>query len=253
MTEVMPIVDMEDMLMFDTTQSGARALEIKWLEEMEVEPCLLTEEMDIEASLPACQGGEDATMMEDNTEPTMDVGYIGMDMETGTGRDDVVKDTVEMMTGPGYMGVDMEAKECQEESVVVVVSRDEDPHHHGDKLIPVLGPTTLPENGGEGGQVLGLLVTVGHDKYREDNDIALGVKYCPGVEVTLPRYTYQEHKPHCSRIWPDRIIFKRQDIIKTQNILRSVGTHNSKLTHTPPPGPIFDSIIYTKSLASDEV
>ena len=42
-TEVMPTVDMEDMQMFDTTQSGARALEIKWLEEMEVEPCLLTE------------------------------------------------------------------------------------------------------------------------------------------------------------------------------------------------------------------
>ena len=100
-TEVMPTVDMEDMQMFDTTQSGARALEIKWLEEMEVEPCLLTEEMDTEASLPACQGGEDATMMEDNTDPTMDVGYIGMDMETGTRKNNVVEDIVEMMTGPG--------------------------------------------------------------------------------------------------------------------------------------------------------
>ena len=149
---------------------------------------------------------------------------------------------LEMRTGPGYMGVDMEPKECQEESMVVVVSRDEDPHHHGDKLIPVLGPATLPENGGEGGQVFGLLVTDGHDKYREDKDNTLGIKYCPGIEVTLPRYTYENHKPHCSRIWPDRIT-SRQDIVKTQNILSSVETHRSIMTHTPPPGPIFESNI----------
>jgi hypothetical protein len=80
-----------------------------------------------------------------------------MDMETGTGRDDVVKDTVEMMTGPGYMGVDMEAKECQEESVVVVVNREEDPHHHGGMITPVLGPATFPKNGGRGAMYLGCM------------------------------------------------------------------------------------------------
>ena len=63
--------------------------------------------MDIEPSLPVCQGGEDATQMEDNTDPTMDVDYIGMDMETGTMKNNVVEEIVEMMTGPGYMGVVM--------------------------------------------------------------------------------------------------------------------------------------------------
>ena len=46
--EVLPIIDMDDVPMFDTTLSGARALEIKWLEEMEVTPSL-------GPSLPACQ------------------------------------------------------------------------------------------------------------------------------------------------------------------------------------------------------
>ena len=49
----------------------------------------------------------------------------------------------------------------------------------------------------------------------------MGIKYCPGLEVTLPRYTYVEHKPHSSRIWPDRIMY---DIIDEM--------------HTPPLGPI---------------
>ena len=233
--EVLPIIDMDDVPMFDTTLSGARALEIKWLEEMEVTPSL-------GPSLPVCQ--DDGYDMEVNTDPT-----VGVIMETGAMENNVMEETVEleMMTGPGYMGVDMEPKECQEESMVVVVSRDEDPHHHGDKLIPVLGPTTLPENGGEGGQVLGLLVTVGHDKYREDNDIALGVKYCPGVEVTLPRYTYENHKPHCSRIWPDRLVC-RQDNVKTQYILSIAETHRSKMTHTPPPRPIFEGNIILQNV-----
>jgi hypothetical protein len=150
-----------------------------------------------------------------------------------------MEDTVEMMTGPGYMGVDMEAKDCQEESVVVVVSRNEDPHHHGGVLTPVHGPTTIPENGVEGGHVLGLHATEGHT---EDEDNTLGIKYCPGIKVTLPRYTYQEHKPHCSRIWPNRIIFETQgsNMTHTQPLGPMVSSDtlgNVGTAHTPPPRP----------------
>jgi hypothetical protein len=186
-TKLMPTIGVEDGQMFDTTQSGARALEIKWLEEMETEASLQTEEMETEASLPACQGVVDAIMMEDTKEPAKDIGYMGVDLEARHSGGKVLEDTVEMMTGLGYMGVDMDAKGCQKESVVVVVSRKEDPHHHGGVLTPLHGPTTIPENEVEGDHVLWLHAT---EEQTEDKDITVGIKCCPGIEVTLPRYTY---------------------------------------------------------------
>ena len=33
--------------------------------------------------------------------------------------------------------------------------------------------------------------------------------YAPGVDIFLPKYVYQEHKPHSSKVWSDRICFGR--------------------------------------------
>ena len=119
--------------------------------------------------------------------------------------------------GPGYMGDELE---CQVESMMVGVSREEEPHHHGGVITLVQGPTTIPENGVEGGLVLGGHTTGGHEREKE---LEMGIKYCPGVEVTLPRYRYVEHKPHSSKIWPDRVVYDVKEEI-----------------HTPPLGPILE-------------
>ena len=36
------------------------------------------------------------------------------------------------------------------------------------------------------------------DKENKDRDI-VGIKYCPGMEPSLPRYEFRRYKPHCSR------------------------------------------------------
>ena len=38
--------------------------------------------------------------------------------------------------------------------------------------------------------------------------IETGIKYCPGMEITLPSYTFMDTKAHSSRVWPDRNIFE---------------------------------------------
>ena len=38
-------------------------------------------------------------------------------------------------------------------------------------------------------------------------ELDVWIKYCPGMETTLPYYTYTEFKAHRSRIWLDRNTF----------------------------------------------
>ena len=52
-------------------------------------------------------------------------------------------------------------------------------------------------------------------------------KYCsPGMEVTLPSYTFTEYKAHSSKVWPDR----NRYVLSKQS-----------LAHTPLPGATLSS------------
>ena len=126
-------------------------------------------------------GVRNKVLVVDATEPDVDIGYMGLDCEM---MENGVSLTRDETMGPGYMGNKLE---CQVESMMVGVSREEEPHHHGGVITLVQGPTTIPENGGEGGLVLGGHTTGGHE---HEKDLEMGIKYCPGLEVTLPRYKY---------------------------------------------------------------
>ena len=39
-------------------------------------------------------------------------------------------------------------------------------------------------------------------------EMEIGIKYCPGIEIILPSYTFMETKAHSSRVWPDRNRFE---------------------------------------------
>ena len=39
-------------------------------------------------------------------------------------------------------------------------------------------------------------------------EMEIGIKYCPGIEIILPSYTFLETKAHSSRVWPDRNRFE---------------------------------------------
>ena len=64
----------------------------------------------------------------------------------------------------------LEGQDCLEESVMVVVSLWEDPHHHGGVCDSVSEHPTLPEKGWEGGQILEHHATEGQaDKNVSEN------------------------------------------------------------------------------------
>ena len=45
----------------------------------------------------------------------------------------------------------------------------------------------------------------GEDKVMEPEDDM--IKYCPGMEVVIPSYTFRGYNAHSSKVWPDRIIY----------------------------------------------
>ena len=62
-------------------------------------------------------------------------------------------------------------------------------------------------------------------------DLEVGIKHCPGMETTLPSYTYTKFKAYSSRIWPDR----NRSLTNRPSVSHTLlpGTTVSSVEHCP--------------------
>ena len=175
----MDIIDTEDVVLVTVTSDNLEAVDIKWADE----------QMDI--MVKEHTGQEDMMMIDYSGEE------VELDIDIRMVQEEYKKDTVTLMGGhlPG------------EDSVVGVESYFVYPHHYGGGHTPLLRPATITEKGVELGCVIGLPTT--GDQGEVDNMVVEledeDIKYCPGLGVVLPSYTFKGYKAHCSRICPDRI------------------------------------------------
>jgi hypothetical protein len=175
----MNIIDTEDVVMVTVTSDNLEVVDIKWTDEqMDIVTKEYTEQEDM---MRMAHSGEEV-------ETDIDIRMV---------QEEYKEDTVTLMDGhlPGG------------ESVVGVESYSRYPHHYGGGHTPLLRPVTITEKGVELGCVIGLPTTGDQGEVDnvmvelEDGDI----KYCPGMGVVLPSYTFRGYKAHCSKICPDRI------------------------------------------------
>ena len=83
------------------------------------------------------------------------------------------------------------------------------PHQYGSLHTPLLRPATITKKGVELGCVIMLHTAGGHGAQvvgdSQFSEIETGIKYCPGMEPSLPYYIYRETRAHSSNVWPDRV------------------------------------------------